>query len=133
MGQIFILAISFYSPFSLFFSRFKEGKLRPAMLWDQNIVRGQSGDFQSNFWSSQNILSLIVWNLQRKKEKQSSIYAVSNNSYVLISLIMSRNSTKKWKLISVWKGLLQAHHNKCSALVKLLCIYFCYLDLLNHG
>ena len=31
------------------------------------------------------------------------------------------------------KGLLQVHHDKCCSLVKLLCIYFCYFNLLNHG
>ena len=33
----------------------------------------------------------------------------------------------------VGKGLLQAHNDKCCSLVKLLCIYFCYIILLNHG
>ena len=36
-------------------------------------------------------------------------------------------------LASVRKGLLQAHHDKCCSLVKLLCTYFCYLNLLNHS
>ena len=31
------------------------------------------------------------------------------------------------------KGLLQAHNDKCCSLGKLLCIYFCYFMLLNHG
>ena len=31
------------------------------------------------------------------------------------------------------KMLLQARLEYCSSLVKLLCIYFCYFDLFNHG
>ena len=33
----------------------------------------------------------------------------------------------------VAKELLQAHNEKCCSLVKLLCIYFCYCIVLNHG
>ena len=31
------------------------------------------------------------------------------------------------------KVLLQAHYDRCCCLVKLICIYFCYFELLNHG
>ena len=31
------------------------------------------------------------------------------------------------------KMLLQAHHDRFCSFVKLLCIYFCYFNLLNHG
>ena len=34
---------------------------------------------------------------------------------------------------SVKKVLLQVHPDRCCSLVKLLCIYCCYFDLLNHG
>ena len=36
-------------------------------------------------------------------------------------------------LAPVRKALLQAHRDRCCSLVKILCIYFCYFDLLNHG
>ena len=36
-------------------------------------------------------------------------------------------------LAPVRKVLLQAHRDRCCSLVKLLCIYFCYFDLVNHG
>ena len=39
----------------------------------------------------------------------------------------------QYYLAPVRKSLLQAHHDRCCSLVKLLCIYFCYLNLLNHG
>ena len=36
-------------------------------------------------------------------------------------------------LETVRKGLLQAHHDRCCSLVKLLRIYFYYSNLFNHG
>ena len=36
-------------------------------------------------------------------------------------------------LTLVGEGLLQAHNDKGCSLVRLLCIYFCYFILLNHG
>ena len=36
-------------------------------------------------------------------------------------------------LTLVGEGLLKAHNDKCSSLVRLLCICFCYFILLNHG
>ena len=36
-------------------------------------------------------------------------------------------------LAPVKKVSLQVHRDKCCSLVKLLRIYFCYFDLLNHG
>ena len=36
-------------------------------------------------------------------------------------------------LSNVRKGLLQAHHDRCCSLVKLLSIYFRYFNLFNHG
>ena len=36
-------------------------------------------------------------------------------------------------LANVRKGLLQEHYDRFCTLVKLLSIYFCYSNLLNHG
>ena len=36
-------------------------------------------------------------------------------------------------LAPVRNVLLQAHSDRCCSLDKMLYIYFCYLDLLNHG
>ena len=36
-------------------------------------------------------------------------------------------------LALVRKELLQEHSDKCCSLVKLLCIYFCYFILRDHG
>ena len=36
-------------------------------------------------------------------------------------------------LAPVRKVLLQAHREEFCSFVKLLCIYFCYFDLLKHG
>ena len=36
-------------------------------------------------------------------------------------------------LAPVVKVLFQVHHDRCYRLVKWLCIYFCYFNLLNHG
>ena len=36
-------------------------------------------------------------------------------------------------LAPVRKGLVQTHHDRGCGLVTLLCIYFGYFDLLNHG
>ena len=55
--------------------------------------------------------------------------------------IMTKNGAKNvtimvltyYYLLPVGKGLLQAHHDRRCSLVKLLCIYFYYLSLLNHG
>ena len=38
-----------------------------------------------------------------------------------------------WCLVPAKKWLLQKHHERCCSLVKLLYIYFCYLNLLNHS
>ena len=35
--------------------------------------------------------------------------------------------------VLVEEELLQAQKEKCCNLVKLLCIHFCYFNLLNHG
>ena len=91
----------------------------------------------------------------KKKERWGSIHAVSNHSnmfnefnYVTlysVMNIMTKNGAKimhkmpqkmilsYYYLTFVRKGLLQAHHYRCCNLVKLLCIYFCYFNLLNHG
>ena len=45
-------------------------KLRQAILWVRNIVSGESGSFKCTFSNSHNILSLIVWNLGKKKKKE---------------------------------------------------------------
>ena len=36
-------------------------------------------------------------------------------------------------LAPVRKVLLKAYHDGSCSLVKLLCVYFCYFNLLNHG
>ena len=47
---------------------------------------------------------------------------------------MCRNNGFKLLLYDTCeKGLLQAHHGNFGTLVKLLNIYFCYLNLFNHG
>ena len=66
-----------------------------------------------------------------------TIYSVMN--------VMTENSAKMTHkmpqvlsycyLAPLRKGLLQAHHDKCCSLVKLLCIYFAistYLTTVNH-
>ena len=62
-----------------------------------------------------------------------TLYSVMN--------IMTKNGAKYvtimvlsyYYLVPVRKGLLQAHHDGRCSLVKLLCICFYYLSLLNHG
>ena len=46
-----------------------EQKLRQSILWVLNIVYGERGNFRNSFENSHNILSLIVWNLQKKVMK----------------------------------------------------------------
>ena len=49
---------------------------------------GRGGNFKNTYWNSKNILSLIVWNLQKRnknkqqqqqQKKTDSMHAVSNN------------------------------------------------------
>ena len=91
----------------------------------------------------------------KKKERWSFMLAVSNKSNLLkwvgschARLHHENNNRKRcqndvqnaaimvlsyYNLAPVRKGLLQAHRDRCWSLVKLLCIYFCCLNLLNRG
>ena len=50
-----------------------------------------------------------------------------------VSEVPPEADLSKEKMAPVTKRLLQAHHERCCSLVKLLYIYFCYFNLLNQG
>ena len=68
----------------------------------------------------------------KKKERGGSMHAVSN-MFQIICFNESDYVTVHYYLVIVRKVLLEVHHDRCCSLVKLLCIYFCYFDLLNNG
>ena len=135
--------------------RNNDQKLRQAMLWVRNIVKGKRGNFKHIFRNFHYIFTLIVWNLQKEKKNevlcmlfQKPQMCFNELDYVTVHFvmnIMTSNSVKNdiktttimfssyYYLALVEKGLLQAHSGKCCSLDRLWCICFCCFILPNHG
>ena len=131
-------------------------KLRQAILWVRNIVSGESGSFKCIFqipiifchWLSE------IWKKKKKKEEvwcmlfQINKICFNKSDYATLHSLMRIMTEKQRqndaKIVAIMvlsysylaplrKMLLQAHHDRFCSFVKLLCIYFCYFNLLNHG
>ena len=92
---------------------------------------------------------------EKKKESRGLMHAVANNSDLLLWVWLSyptlwheHNDRKRCEnnpltatilvldyhyLVPVLKVSFQGHSDRRCVLVKLICIYFCYFNLLNHG
>ena len=122
-----------------------EQKLHQAMLWVCIIIEGEKGNFKHTFKIS---IMFCQWLSEiYKKKRKMRFYACSFRKlkWVLMNLIMLcyALSLTTWQL-TVPKWLTKYSNNvfviwhllenwKCCSLVKLLCIYFCFFILLNHG
>ena len=93
-------------------------------------------------------LSEIYW---KKRRRWGSMHAVLSNSYLLYQvwlyharLFHENNDKTRWQndaqnatrmifsylyVVPVKIGSLQARRDRCCSLVKLLCTYFCYLNV----
>ena len=54
----------------------QRAKLASSTLWIRNIVYGERGTSNYDFKDSHNILSMIVWNLEKKNKRSDFIYAI---------------------------------------------------------
>ena len=73
--------------------------------------------FNKSYYATLHSLMRIMTEKQRQNDAKIVAIMVLSYSY----------------LAPLRKMLLQAHYDRCCSLVKLLCIYFCYFDLLNNG
>ena len=94
---------------------------------------------QATFWKT-NFLSFCEWKKPQmcfNEPDYVTVHSVMNIMTTNGAKMAQKNATllflSYYCLPLIGKGLLQAQNEKCCKLVKLLCKYFCYFILLNHG
>ena len=131
MGKSAIWTVLCFYPFPPLNNIEKQwAKVASSYIMGSRYRRGGEGGFLTHL----NILSLTSEIYKKKKKwgahchEQSDSKSCQNDAQNAAIMFLSY-----CYLALVGKGLLQAHNGKSCGLVKLLCIYFCYFILLNHG
>ena len=120
----------------------KEETLSLEKNWQNGVLHGgQILKFtMKNMFLINDVLKSLEWRFSTESYRFQYILC-HNNANIETPNCMTQNHAKAapimvliyYYLIPVRKVSLQAQRDRCCSLVKLLCIYFYYFDLLNHG